>query len=209
VYLGYASVVHAQSPSSDAGWGFIAEVVHQLGDDISFNGGSSIDLDDELGLGIAVGYRFNRQFELEFGLDWEVIDYDSIIKLDSGTDLSAPGELEIFDPHLNATYNFGHNKFVPYVTAGLGWAWIDTNIPTSLPQTACWWDPWWGYYCGTFQNTKSVDEFSYNAGLGVRWDIAPGYSLRFGYQKNWIDLGEATSTPGLDQFKLSFMMYQY
>lgn len=208
--LGCASVVHAQSTNTrESGWGFIAEVVHQLGTDIDFNGGSTIEMDDELGLGMAFGYRFNRRWEMEFGLDWEVVDYDAIIKSDSAQEFSARGDLEMITPHVNGTYNFLHGKLVPYVTAGVGWTWIDTNIPTSLPQTACWWDPWWGYFCDTFQTTKSVDNFIYNAGLGLRWDISPGYSLRLGYQKQWLDLPEATSTPGLDQFKLSFMMYQY
>jgi hypothetical protein len=95
--------------------------------------------------------------------------------------------------------------FTPYVTGGIGYSFIDTNIPDAPPQTACWWDPWWGYVCDTFQSTRNVEEFTYQAGVGVRWDVSPGYTMRFAYEKHWLDLGEATTTPNFDQFKLGIV----
>ena len=35
-------------------------------------------------------------------------------------------------------------------------------------------------------------------GLGVRYDVNDAWSLRFGYDKRWID---ANGSPDLDQFK--------
>jgi opacity protein-like surface antigen len=69
-------------------------------------------------------------------------------------------------------------------------------------QVGCWWDPWWGYICTPYQSTKSVDEFVYQLGAGVRWDLSPGYTLRLAYEKHWFDAGNATSTPDFDQWKL-------
>jgi opacity protein-like surface antigen len=102
-------------------------------------------------------------------------------------------------------FNLLEGDLTPYVTGGIGWAFIDTNVPEGRPQSTCWWDPWYGYICGTFQNTKSVDELEYNVGAGLRWDINRTMSLRFGYERHWIDLNDASSTPGFDQLKVGII----
>jgi len=55
--------------------------------------------------------------------------------------------------------------------AGIGWTWIDTNIPDGPPVGGCWWDPWWGYVCTTTYPTKTKSAFSYQATLGVLGNI--------------------------------------
>ena len=40
---------------------------------------------------------------------------------------------------------------------------------------------------------------------GVRWDVSSTITLRFGYEKHWLDLGEATSTPDFDQLKFGIV----
>jgi opacity protein-like surface antigen len=105
-------------------------------------------------------------------------------------------------------FNFIDGPITPYVTGSIGYAFIDTNIPNGPAQGGCWWDPWYGQICGTWQPTKSVDEFTYSAGLGVRWDINNASTMRFAYEKHWIDVSSATSTPNFDQFKIGFS-FQY
>ena len=102
-------------------------------------------------------------------------------------------------------YNFLAADFTPYVTGGIGWSFIDTNIPNSQVEIGCWWDPWYGQICTPYQSTRTEDEFTYQVGAGVRWDFSPGFSMRFGYEKHWYDYGNATSTPDLDQLKLGVM----
>jgi opacity protein-like surface antigen len=208
---GCASISHAQSQSNatEQGWGFIVDALYQIGDDIDFDGGSSISTGDDLGFSVGFGYRFNRRWEIQAGLDWQSINYDAVVIADPGLDFTARGDLDSISPHINATFNFLQGNLVPYVSAGVGWSWTDTNIPDAPPYTACWWDPWWGYYCGTFQSTRSVDDFLYQAGLGLRWDFSPGMSVRLGYNKRWLDIGKATSTPGLDQIRLSLLVYEH
>ena len=36
----------------------------------------------------------------------------------------------------------------------------------------------------------------------MRWDATDTISMRFGYEKHWIDVGSANSAPDPDQFKL-------
>jgi opacity protein-like surface antigen len=188
----------------DVGWDFGADLIYQDSQDINFNGGTSASIDDDLGLALTFGYRFNSRLELTFGLDWNNIDYK--VSVASGTtaglSFDASGELESFTPRIGLNFNFLESDFTPYVSGTVGWAFVDTNIPDGPPQNACWWHPWWGYVCGTWQESRSFDELAYSVGAGVRWDVNNAWTLRFGYEKHWLDLGEATSTPGFDQIRI-------
>ncbi|HEX2493651.1 MAG TPA: outer membrane beta-barrel protein [Steroidobacter sp.] len=201
------SAANAQQETRPPGWDFGADVIYQDSQDIDFNGGSRASLDSDVGVALTFGYRFNSRFELIFGLDWNTVDYD--VNVASGTvgqlAFSGTGDVETWTPRVGANYNFIDGNVTPFVTASVGWSFIDTNIPQGPPQSACWWDPWWGYYCGTWQNTRSIDEFAYGVGAGLRWDASDTISLRFAYEKHWLDLGQANSTPDFDQLKLGIM----
>lgn len=197
------------------GWEFGADLIYQLSQDIDFKGGSSVSLDDDFGLAITFGYRFSDKLELQFGLDWNDVDYDATLQSTTNTNppislgsVGVSGTLEAFTPRAAVNYNFLSGPITPYVSGGIGWSFIDTNIPEGRPQSVCWWDPWWGYVCGNVQDTKSVDAFEYQIGVGLRWDLGPGYTLRFAYEKHWLDLDEADSTPDIDQFRVG-ISYRY
>ena len=202
----FTSPVDAAEGSRGPGMEFGLDVIYQLSQDIDFNGGSSASLDDDFGITATFGYRFNSNLELQVALDWQDTDYDVDLVTDpGGLHLSGNGSLESFTPRVSVQYNFMPGDFTPFVSAGIGWSFIDTNIPEGRPQNVCWWDPWWGYVCGTVQDSKDIDGFEYQVGAGLRWDFSPGYSMRFAYEKHWIDIDEATSTPDVDQFRLGFV----
>jgi opacity protein-like surface antigen len=187
------------------GWDFGADLIYAFSKDIDFDGGSRASLDDDLGIALSFNYRFSPRLELLFGLDWNSVDYSvHVAPGDSaaGLGFDATGEVEYWTPRVGLNFNLLDRDLTPYITGAVGWSFIDTNIPDSPPQTACWWDPWWGYYCGTYQSTRSFDELVYDIGAGVRWDVSKTITLRLAYEKHWLDLGEATSTPGFDQLKL-------
>jgi opacity protein-like surface antigen len=189
----------------EPGWDFGGELLYQDSQGIGFEGGSSADLDDDLGIALTFGYRFNSRLELVFGIDWNEIDYDFEVIEDSALPgiqgFSGTGSLETWTPRVGMNFNFLETDLTPYVTAGVGWAFIDTNIPDAPPQTSCWWDPWYGYFCGTFQSTRSIDELMYNAGVGARWDLGDSITLRLAYEKHWIEVDSASGTPDFDQVK--------
>jgi len=195
------------------GWDFGGEVLYQFSQDVDFKGGSRASLDDDLGLALSFTYRFNSRLELLFGVDWNSIDYNADIAPAPvspggpvvGNGFSVEGTIEYWTPRVGVNFNLLEGDLTPYVTGGIGWAFIDTNVPEGRPQSTCWWDPWYGYICGTFQNTKSIDELEYNVGAGLRWDINRTMSLRFGYERHWIDLNDASSTPGFDQLKVGII----
>ena len=184
----------------DAGWEFGGELIYQDSQDIDGDNGSSASIDSDIGLALTFGYRFSERVELTMGLDWNNVDYTA--ELVSGTlpiSVGVDGELESFTPRVGVNFNFMEGPFTPYVNGTIGYTFIDTNIPTGPVQGGCWWDPWYGQICGTWQNTRSLEEFVYGAGVGVRYDVNDAWSVKFEYQKRWID---ADSSPEFDQLKL-------
>jgi opacity protein-like surface antigen len=196
----------ASAQSRDVGWEFGAELIYQNSQDVDFDGGTTVEFDSDLGISLSAGYRFSDHLEVQFGVDWTNVDYDVGFQSATtpGLTFDATGEIEQFTPFIRANFNFVDGPITPYVTGGIGYSFIDTNIPDGPPQTGCWWDPWYGQICTTFQSTATTEEFTYNAGLGVRWDLSTGYSLRLAYEKHWYDLDNASAD--FDQFKLGFVM---
>jgi opacity protein-like surface antigen len=200
----------AWSAERGPGWDFGLDVIYQDSTDLTFEGGSRASLDSDWGFAVNFGYRFNEHLELAFALDWQTIDYNATLQSATTPTLriNVDGDLEAITPRISVNYNFMEGPITPYVTAGAGWSFVDTNIPTSRVQIGCWWDPWWGQICTPYQSTKSIDDFVYQAGVGARWDLANGFSMRLAYEKHWFDYGRATSTPDFDQFKLG-VLFRY
>jgi len=169
-----------------------------------FDGGTTANLDSSTGFLFGVAYHYTDK--LEFGADFEFDqeDYDARIASDPpGLVFPASGRIDNFRVMFNGTYNFLPGKFTPFVTGAIGWTWIDTNIATQPPQTGCWWDPWWGYICTTYQNTKTLNGFTYRLGAGLRYDINDQFAVHGAYRFTWTDVKNASGTPDQDGFLLA------
>jgi opacity protein-like surface antigen len=204
----FTSVAMAQADNvREVGPEFGVDVVYQLSQDVGFDGGSRLDLEDDIGLTLTFAYTFNPKFTLMFALDWNNLDYTGTLQSASVPGLSADirGEMETFTPRVNGTYYFMDGPITPFITGGLGWSFIDTNIPTGQVSVGCWWDPWYGQICTPYQPTLDVDGFAYQAGGGVRWDFADTFSATAAYNKSWVDLDRASSAPDVDQLRLGFV----
>jgi opacity protein-like surface antigen len=202
--LSLPSIGFAAAGSREPGGEFGIDVLWQLSNTTDFKGGSKLKMDDDIGASLSFGYRFNPKWELQFILDWAQTDYDGTLQSASfpGVSANVHGDMESFAFRINGVWNLLDGPLTPFVSAGLGYAWIDTNIPTGQVQVGCWWDPWWGQICTPYQPTKSVDSFTYQAGLGARWDLTDYFTLRFTYEHQWFDLSKATGSPAWDQFKV-------
>lgn len=171
-----------------------------------FEGGTEARVDSDVGF--FGGFSYHYTDALEFGGTFEFSQQDYDADLVSGTipGLTFPvsGELETIRLMFDATYNFLPGKFSPFVTGAIGWTWIDTNLATQPPQTGCWWDPWWGYICTTYQDTKTLNGFSYRLGVGARYDVSDAFAVHAAYRFTWTDIENANGTPDQDGFLLSF-----
>ena len=204
--LGFLAV----APTADAQyregrWEFSLGTFYQLGAGIDTNDGSSVDTGGDFGFALGGGYNFNEHLATTFGLQWSGIGYDATGMDEDGSEFGLRGSYDAFTLSGNLVYNFTENQLTPYVGAGIGWTWIDTNIPNGPPQTGCWWDPWWGYVCYTSYPTETKDTFSYQATIGLRYTFdSDNTFMRFGYTSQWMDFSGASGTPRFDVFLLDF-----
>jgi len=194
-----ANAATADAQGREDRWEFTLGAAYQFGSDLDFEGSSTASTDDDFGLTIGGGYNFSDRLAVSFGVQYADISYSANVIEDGGEVTGITGSYESWNTSANLIYSFMDGPITPYVGAGIGWAWIDTNIPNGLPVTGCWWDPWYGYVCYTTYPTKTSSALSYQATLGVRYDFDNDRTfLRLGYTSQWMDFGKATSTPRFD-----------
>jgi opacity protein-like surface antigen len=146
---------------------------------------------------------------LGFDLGWNSPSYDAtIVSADTPAlaNRRSSGELSTSSFHFNLLYNFIAGPITPFVTAGIGSTFVDSNIAYGAPVGSCWYDPYWGYYCDSYQATYSDSRFSYNASVGIRWDLARDAFLRASIGTHWIDMknsGDQDFTTG--RLEIGFM----
>jgi len=162
----------------------------------SFNG-STIDFDGRVGFGFGVDYFLNDKLAIGFDMSWVRPDYTATLIPDDGS--NQPEQIRhtanIWTGQLNGTFVFTDKVVSPFVEAGLGWTNFDSNVADSPPMTGCWWDPWWGYVCSSWWSTYSSSNFSYGAGLGLRWNISFDISMKATYRWLEVDSGSGTERP--------------
>jgi opacity protein-like surface antigen len=203
----FAGVAGAQVYEREGTWdaGFL--LVDTGDDTINGDFGSSLTFKGDLGWGFYGNYNFNNHFAL--GVDWSHISPDYILtyRQDNG---GIPGLLQtishegdIGNLHIKGTFNFLAGAFTPFVEAGFGWTWIDSNIADGPPSTGCWWT-WYGYVCSNFYDTYSSTQTSYTYAAGLRWDISPDFSLRADYGVMEIDTSSAASDLQTEALRIGF-----
>ena len=211
-FLAAMAAIPAASADANRGgtWETRLGVLFTNSSNWDFSGGTTADIKSDSSFLVGAGYHLNDNLELGGNFTYGQTDYEAEIATDVDNDgvqdgtLGARGEYESSSLLFDATWNFMPGQFTPYVTATAGWTWVDTNIATGPPQTGCWGDPWWGYVCSTFQDTKSLDGFAYGLGVGARYDISDAFAVKAAYRIQWVDLSNASGTPDIDGFELTF-----
>jgi outer membrane protein assembly factor BamD len=176
--------------------------------DVDFEGGTTADIDGGVGfmLGVAYHYTDHLQFGSTFTYDQKDYDAEIVRTDDDGEPIdtaAASGSLDAMTLMFDVAYNILTGPLTPFVAGSVGWTWVDTNIIDAPPDIGCWWDPWYGYICVSSQNTKSIDGFAYELGVGVRYDFSDVFALDGGYKMRWIDFENATGTPSFDGFQVN------
>jgi opacity protein-like surface antigen len=199
-----AAPASAQQSSRNGTWEVYLGPVFTDGKSYSFEGGSSARTDT--GVGFNFGFARNIDRHWNFGMDfgWSEQDYSADVQPGPGNpNLSGRinGTIESSTLRFHGSYNFLSGNFTPFVTAGLGWTYVDTNIPSGLPESFCWYYPWYGSYCGTYVPTHDTTRFSYNAGAGLRLDVGSAV-FRFLLNSQWVDFGGSYGSASTLQYRL-------
>ena len=188
----------ADAQNRDEQWEFTLGTFYQFSNDLEFEGGTTAETDGELGFKMGFGYNMTDKFAVNFGFNYDSVGYNANVIEDDGDSSRISGKMDNWVLSVNAIYHFSDGPLTPYVGAGIGWTWVDTNIPDGLPSTGCWWDPWWGWVCATSYPTKTKSAFFYQATIGLRYEFNYSTFMRFNYSSQWLDFGNATSTPRYD-----------
>jgi opacity protein-like surface antigen len=165
-------------------WEWSFAVLYQESKSMSSAGGSSLKVDDDYGLGVNFGYNLTDHLTLGVDLDWLSPDYQAVLV----DDMVSPArtttinhEFSQFNGRIKGTYTFLDGPLMPFVEAGIGWSYFDSNVLDGPPVTGCYWHPWWGYICTNFYSTFSETTFTYGAGVGLRYHFRGGSFLKASY----------------------------
>ncbi len=175
---------------------FYLSPVFTPGGSYTSDGGTTARTDT--GYGFGLGFAYNVNAHVSWGIEgaWSSSDYRATVQPgtgNTGSPVNVNGYVESSTIRFLGTYNFFESALTPFVTGGLGWTYIDTNVPSGPPQGVCWWYPWWGEVCGTYVPTHSTTKFSYNVALGLRQDFQQMF-VRGLVSNQWVDIGSAGTT---------------
>ncbi|MDQ8038544.1 MAG: outer membrane beta-barrel protein [Pedobacter sp.] len=194
-----------QDSSRGQSWEAAFRIINVQGDTYEGNNGAKAETDSDVGWGFGFGFNVDENLSFAGNFNWADLDYQGTgISGINGSTFDADGELEISTLNFNATYNILRKSFTPFVSAGIGATYIDTNIPNGLAYPVCWWDPWYGYYCGTAVPTKDETDFSYNIGAGLRWDVVDNFFIKASANRLWIDASGNIGHPSFISYAVDF-----
>jgi opacity protein-like surface antigen len=172
--------------------------------DGDFAGGTTVDIESDENLRLGLGYHLTDNIELGGMFNFGQTDYKANIAGDQiGEIFRVKGDLDFTTIMFDATWNMMSGNFSPFIVGAAGWSWVDTNIASGPPQTGCWWDPWWGYVCSSFQNTRTIDGFTYQLGVGARYDFSSAFAVHASYRMTWVDFHQSDSPVDIDGFEIS------
>jgi outer membrane protein assembly factor BamD len=173
---------------------------------IDFEGGTTADIDNSFGFMAGAGYHFTDRLRFGSTFTYDQKDYSADVAGDSpGESYAIEGSLDTMSLMFDAAYTFLTGPITPYVVGGVGWAWVDTNIASAPPEVGCWWHPWWGYVCTSWQDTRTVDGLAYEVGIGMRYNFSSSLAADGAYRMRWMDFENATGTPSFDTLQLSLV----
>ena len=205
---------HGGDVNASAGdWEFRIGPVFTESKNIGFNGGSNANVDSTTGVKIGTGWYVSPHLAIGMNFAWANTSFNGTVCNTSIACNSAnPPSIHIENGHVDfstlnfdATYTFLEGPIKPLVVAGLGWQWLNTNIASAPPQTGCWWDPWWGYVCSTWQPTHGSSSFTYQVGGGVQFNFSRTFAINADYRYTWFQLTNATGTPAIGTVELMFV----
>ena len=194
------------APAQAGQWEATVGVIASNSTSVDFEGGTTADIDSGFGFLAGVGYHFTDRIRFGSTFTYDSKDYSAVVAGDTaGESFTTEGSLDTMSVMLDAAYTFLTGPFTPYIVGGVGWAWVDTNIASAPPDVGCWWHPWWGYICTSWQDTRTVDGLAYEVGLGMRYSFTNALAADAAYRMRWMDFENATGTPSSDTLQLNLV----
>lgn len=204
--LGISVTANAQRGYSDT-WEWSIAALYQDSKAMGSDNGSSLNVDSAIGLGFNVGYYFTDHLSLGFDIDFLRPDYTAVLVDDTVVPAETTEirhEMSQFNGRLKANFDFLEGPFRPFVEAGLGWSYFDSNVLDGDPIVGCWWHPWWGYICEGFYQTFNDTVFTYGVGAGFKYRFVGDSFIKMSVNQWQLDGVGAAGDEGLTGARLEF-----
>jgi opacity protein-like surface antigen len=147
-------------------------VLNMQSTEIEALGASTGTLDDTTAGGaLAVGYDFSQKFNVPVRAELEFGAFGALSEEESYDIVSAKPEVGIKTLLANVYWDIAdYNGFTPYVGAGLGMAWVNTEISLGLS----------GYGSASADNTETVA--AAQIGIGCSYAFNETFAVDLGYR---------------------------
>ncbi len=183
-------------------WEWSVAAIYQDSESVGTVGGSNVQIDNDLGLGFSFAYLVNDRLSIGADIEWLSPDYVATLVDDLGGTSIIDHEFSQFNGRIKGSFNLLEGPFTPYLEAGFGWTYVDSNVADGPPLVGCWWHPWWGYICDGYYNTFHETSFSYGGAIGLRYRLRGGTILKLSYNTYEIDGSGEAPDPTLSAARL-------
>ncbi len=146
--------------------------------------------------GFGGGYNPNEMvgfdFDLLFGNGY--IEATGPAGTGAGNSVTLTQGISYFNGRLNANFYPVEGRFTPLLTGGIGFTNTVTKVPGAPPIYTC--GGYYYWYCGYSYPSINNTAFTYNAGVGLRYDPPnSNFFLKLVYSWGWVDTNATKSTP--------------
>ena len=162
--------------------------------DITFNGpvGDVKMKMDDTGLGgFGVAYHFNDFVSVHGDFMFGGATFSGDVPLEAGGTTHISQDAFLQTGRFNVDYNMINRRLTPFITAGFGYQYLETELQHAPPVTDCWWDPFWGWICYSGHQHAYQTDFTWNAGGGLRWNITDNLFIKVTGGATWLEYGGA------------------
>ncbi len=164
-------------------------------ENIDFNGpyGGPVTVKmDDTGLGgLGFAYHFNDFISIHSDFMFGGATFSGDFPRQLGGTVNVKSDAFIQTGRFNVDYNIINRRITPFVTAGIGYQYLETELESLPPIGGWYWDPWYGYVYYSDHPHASDTEFTWNAGAGFRWNITDSLFIKAMGGANWLEYGGA------------------
>ncbi len=173
-----------------------------------FEGGASARNDGGGGIGLTLAHNLNDYFAVGLDAMLSEFGYRASVAPGAGNAAAAfqsEGSMETAALRAHVTWNLRARPVTPFLTAGAGVVFLDSNLDADAPANACWIYPWHGEVCSDKAPKSNLARFTYGFGAGMRFDLPRDLGfIRAMVGGEWIHIPEALSPVGYVQFRADF-----
>ncbi len=179
-------------------WEGYFQIHYQFEEKIEARDESYVKFNQDLGWGFGFGYNFNGHINASFNFNNTRANYN--VKFDPNHS-DAPDDFrhtsDYYAFQFNGQWNLLTTEFTPLLQFGIGSSNFDTNISNGRVYCTGY------YYWWCYSDSYSSSGFTYNAGLGARWDYSRTGFLKLIYVREFVDL-DIYDNPEFDTIQFQF-----